>query len=100
MYLRLLGDDRESRYVIGRFAHDFLEQIVRDFNLDEIEIDEIGANLSALERLGVGIISQHRVKLHFRAIGHGITFLPEHVSVNEYCASRFSRWVPGLVPLA
>ena len=44
----------------------------RTNDLGEIEIGEIGPDFAALERLGVGVISQHGVKLHFRAIRHGI----------------------------
>ena len=43
-----IGDDRKFGAVICRLAHDLLEQIVRHFDLDEIEIDEIGSNLAAL----------------------------------------------------
>src|ERR1700730_17890992 len=75
--LRLeVGDYRELGKIVCRLSHDLLEQIVRNLDLDEVEIDEIRPYLAALERLGVGIVSQHGMKLHSCAIGHGtILFL-------------------------
>src|SRR5262249_61128471 len=85
-----IGDDRELGEIVGRLPHDLLEQVVGDFDLDEIEIDEIGRDLAALESLDVGIISQHGVKLHF--FRHGTaSLLVDRSQYSNSCAV-----IPGL----
>src|ERR1700730_3479227 len=71
-----VGDNRELGEIVCRLSHNLLEQIVRNLDLDEVEIDEIRPYLAALERFGVGIVSQHGMKLHSCAIGHGIILFP------------------------
>ena len=43
-----------------RVTHDLFEEIVCDLDVSEIEVDQIGMQLAALERLGVGIVAEHR----------------------------------------
>ena len=45
-----------------RVTHDLLEKIVRDLDVGEIEIDQIGMQLAALERLRIRIVAEHRIQ--------------------------------------
>ena len=49
--------------VVSGIAHDLLEQIVCDLHLCKIEINQVRANGTALERRSDRIVAQHRVQL-------------------------------------
>ena len=66
-----IGGDRKLAKVVFRFAHDLLEVIVRDLDVGEIEIDQIGMKLSALQRCGVRIVADHRLQAELVGVAMG-----------------------------
>jgi hypothetical protein len=67
-----IGDDRQLGEIISRLAHNRFEQIIGDFDVDEIEVDEIGLHRTALERSEIGIVAQHGIEGDFRRSRHGL----------------------------